>query len=133
MIHDVWITLFHFAPGYLKINKNNVLCIISSKLTFRYVIRTSLYRCHFRKLLELPCDVSPEFMRKWINSLLLLFFASCGTLKLYFKNIVPIDFTEYVKIDVLGTSLKRHNADVTQGRFLLVLGILLEKNLCKYS
>ena len=56
---------------------------------------TSLCRRHFRTQLGRPWDISPKFMRHWINSIVLL---SGGTLKLYFKNVRVINFIVCVKL-----------------------------------
>ena len=44
-------------------------------------------------------DVCPKFMRHWINS---VFFLPNGTLKLYFKNVIIINFIEWVKLTFSG-------------------------------
>lgn len=47
-------------------------------------------------------------------------------LKLYFKNVAVIRFIEDVKTDILGNFWEGHNADVTLGRFLQLLGASLK-------
>ena len=64
-----------------------------------------------------------KFIRKWINSIFLL---SAGMFKLYFKNIVEINFIKCVKVDILGTSVERHNSDSPRDIFCTSLRRLLK-------
>ena len=86
-------------------------------------------RRHFGTLLGHPCGVSATFLGKCRNSCCLL---PGGTLKQYFKNVGVINHIDCVKIDVLGTSLKRHTTGVTSGRFFLFFWGVSQKILCRY-
>ena len=86
-------------------------------------------RRNFSVLLRHPRDISQKFTKKWWNSFSFSFLS--GMLKLYFKNVVVMNFMEDVNIAALGTSWEGHNADLTSGRALHLLGMFL-KNICKY-
>ena len=59
----------------------------------------SLCRSHFRKQLGCPWDVSQKLLKHWMSSVVLL--PSC-MLKLYFKNVIEMNFIECVKLKFSG-------------------------------
>lgn len=76
--------------------QQNRICFI---IQFRnwVVPRTSPCRVHFRMLLGRPWYISLTFMRKWRNS---VFFLPVRMLKLYFKNVLVMNFMEDVNTDI---------------------------------
>ena len=64
-------SVFHAIHLVSRIENNTkLMCfVLCSKLSYWRRKLASLFRCHFRTQLGRPWNVSPKFMRNWINSL----------------------------------------------------------------